>query len=331
MLGGAVAGSAIVAVGERGTILRSTDDAASWKPTQTPAAATLTGVSFADAQHGWAVGHDALILVTIDGGVTWAKQWQGDNLSDSLLDVLALDPRHVIAIGAYGLYLTSTDSGKTWEHRKVIADDYHLNRITRGPSGTLYLAGEHGTLLRSGDEGTKWTPIPTSYEGSFYGILPLGQQMLLAYGLRGRVYRSADDGRTWSAVLSGQTELLATGVKLKSGTIVLAGNARLLLRSADGGHTFVRRDVGLTTGIAQLIELPGGDVLALGEAGATRISVGRIAPPESTARPPVGPSADATPTGPPGERVQPQPKSTQLDRRRLASGRCAPPLSVAPR
>ncbi len=266
----------MVVVGERGTILRSSDDARTWTEAPSPAAATLTGVTFADAQNGWAVGHDALILNSHDGGQTWTKQWQGDNLSDSFLDVLALDRTHVIAIGAYNLFAATADGGKTWARRKVLNDDYHLNRITRGPSGTLYIAGEHGTLLRSTNAGESWAAIPTAYDGSFYGVLPLGPRDLLAYGLRGRVYRSGDDGTSWAPVTTNETTLLATATKLKAGLIVVAGQGRTLLISSGAQQPFQHRDVGITTGIAELLELPGGNLLAIGEAGATVIPAARL-------------------------------------------------------
>ncbi len=268
LLDAALAGSHVVAVGERGTILRSDDAGKTWGAAKTPTFATLTGVSFADAQHGWAVGHDALILVTTNGGATWSKQWQGETLSDSFLDVLALDAQRVIAVGAYGLCLATENGGKSWARRKIIADDYHLNRISRGPTGTLYLAGEHGTVLRSGDAGAHWTTIPTSYDGSFYGILPLARRTLLAYGLRGRAFRSVDDGATWSPVLTGKTALLATGLQRHDGAVVLGGQIRSFLVSADGGETFSAQNLGLPAAVAELLELPNGQLLAVGEMGA---------------------------------------------------------------
>lgn len=270
------AGEAIVAVGERGTILRSVDQARTWVTAQNPSAAALTGVSFGDAQHGWAVGHDAIILATTDGGVSWTRQWQGENLSDSFLDVLALDATHVIAVGAYGLCLKTTDAGRTWTRQRILEDDYHLNHLTRGPTGTLYLAGEHGTLLRSTDRGTTWSPIPTPYDGSFYGILPLGERRILAYGLRGRVYRSEDDGGTWQLVTTPEPVLLATGVQTTSGAILLAGGARGLVVATGAGGEFSRRDVGVATGIAELLLLPGEALLAVGEAGAIRLEAAQI-------------------------------------------------------
>lgn len=270
LLDGALAGPAVVAVGERGAILRSTDAGRTWSAADSGATATLTGVSFAaDGLHGWAVGHDALILATADGGLTWRKAWQGENLQDSFLDVLALDARHILAIGAYGLMMESADGGRTWNRRKLSGDDFHFNRLTQGPTGTLYLAGERGTLLRSRDRAITWERIDSPYDGSFYGILPLGPELLVAYGLRGRVYRSVDDGNTWAIVPNDQRVLIATGAQVKPGVLVFAGQSRALFISRDSGVTLALWPVDFTAGIAELIALPGGSVLALGAAGAT--------------------------------------------------------------
>jgi photosystem II stability/assembly factor-like uncharacterized protein len=269
LLDGAVTGAALVAVGERGTILRSANAGLTWQAAAVPTAATLTGVSFAPGSaHGWAVGHDALILATADGGLTWRKQWQADNLQDSFLDVLALDVQHIIAVGAYGLFVTSGDGGLTWNRRKLSDDDFHFNRITRGLTGTLYLAGEHGTLLRSRDQGVSWAHIESPYDGSFYGILPLGERTLIAYGLRGRIYRSTDDGATWRAVPNEHRVLIATAVKVKGGVLAFAGQSRALFVSRDDGVSVIPWPTSFTSAVAELILLPDGTVLALGESGA---------------------------------------------------------------
>ena len=268
LLDGATAGPDAVVVGERGTILRSRDQGRSWFGASCPTGATLTGVSFAHGTpRGWAVGHDALILATGDAGRTWQKQWQGGNLQDSFLDVLAIDAQHVLAIGAYGLFVSTADGGKTWAHRKIIDEDYHLNRITRGPGGTLYIAGEHGTLLRSDDAGATWEHIDSPYDGSFYGILPLDTRTLLAYGLRGRIFRSADSGATWTAVPNAQRVLIATALHLADGCIVFAGQSRGWFVSRDGGRSVTPWAVPATAAVAELLEMPDGSLLALGEAG----------------------------------------------------------------
>jgi photosystem II stability/assembly factor-like uncharacterized protein len=270
-----LAGSDIVTVGEHGSIFRSADSGRTWSASSSPERATLTGVSFGNERLGWAVGHDALILATVDGGRTWNPQWRGENLEDSFLDVCALDARHVIAIGAYNLCLVTHDGGRTWQTRRILDEDMHLNRISRGPTGTLYLAGERGTLLRSVDAGETWTILDAPYEGSFYGILPLSANVLLAYGLRGNVFRSDNDGDSWDRVPLDSTALLATGLKTRRGPIVLAGQARTLLVSNDGGRSFDPAAQCPTAGVAELLETPDGSLLAAGEAGVTAILIRR--------------------------------------------------------
>ena len=264
-------GRTIVAVGASGHIIRSTDSGGTWQAVPSPTLATLTGVNFPDEQHGWAVGHDAIILHSEDGGLTWSKQYQGLDLQASFLDVCFLDAQTGFVVGAYGQFLATADGGRTWTTRRIIEDDCFLNRITVGPAGTLYIAGERGTMLRSTDRGTTWSAIRTPYDGSLYGILPLGPQSLLVHGLRGRVYRSEDDGATWQPVATDQRVLFATSVRLRSGVIVLAGQARWFAVSRDGGQSLTSWSPGLTTGVAQLIEAPDGTLLAFGEDGVTRL------------------------------------------------------------
>ena len=59
---------ALVAVGEWGHVLISEDNGDNWHQATVPTQAILTGVHFVDRQHGWAVGHDQVILRTLDGG-----------------------------------------------------------------------------------------------------------------------------------------------------------------------------------------------------------------------------------------------------------------------
>jgi photosystem II stability/assembly factor-like uncharacterized protein len=269
LLAGTTVEKTVVAVGAYGHILCSPDNGATWEVAAVPTAVTLTGVCFPDARHGWAVGHDALILHSDDGGRTWARQFQGTDLDAPLLSVLFLDARTGFAVGAYSQYLATADGGQTWIPHRIIDQDRHFNRITVGPAGALYIAGEQGTLLRSTDRGVTWQRLASPYDGSFYGILPLTPQALLAYGLRGRIFRSDDNGDHWQLVPVEPRVLLATAVRLRSGTIVLAGQARAFLVSRDGGRSFASWTTTMTTPVAELLETPDGRLLALGETGVT--------------------------------------------------------------
>jgi photosystem II stability/assembly factor-like uncharacterized protein len=276
LLAGAVQDSTVLVVGERGAIHRSTDGGNTWVASTAPVRVMLTGVAFAPAgRQAWAVGHEAVVLGSSDRGATWTVQFRAPNPQDSLLDIIALSEGHVLAVGAYGLCVESLDGGKTWQRRRLIADDVHFNRITRGPTGELYLAGERGTLLRSRDAGATWQPLHAPYDGSFYGVLPLDRRTLLAHGLRGRLFRSADDGATWRPVDTGSTGLLAASLQLKGNFLLVGGSIRGLLVSRDYGATFVSLPGAPTAALSALLQLPDGRILALGEDGAVALPAPR--------------------------------------------------------
>jgi photosystem II stability/assembly factor-like uncharacterized protein len=274
LLDGALVGSAIVAVGERGTIVRSSDLGKTWQTAPRVTKAALTAVGFSPENgslppRGWAVGHDAIIIASTDEGRTWSKQFQGANLEESFLDVLPIDVEHVIAIGANRLFLETKDGGTHWSRREVVADETHLNRITCGPTGTLYIAGEHGTLLRSTDRGATWTVMASPNAGSFYGVLPLAPRNLLAYGLRGRAYRSLDNGLSWESIATPSPALIATGIQLQNGLIVLGGSGARLMVGEPDAKAFREYGASRRNAVAEILELPNGNLLTLGEGGAT--------------------------------------------------------------
>jgi len=269
LLDAAKVGQTIIAVGERGHIVRSTDSGRSWELLDSPTGATLTGIFFADELVGWAVGHDGVILKTRDSGLSWTLQH--DDKTVSFLDILAIDNQRAYAVGSFGTFYDTHDGGTTWTQRRVSEQDSHLNRIIATKSGLHFIAGERGTLLRAAHYNQAFIPTSTGYEGSFFGVLPLGENALLAYGLRGHVYRSEDAGLTWVPVKIESTALIMTAVKLKDGVIVLTGQARAFSVSHDDGHTFHAWQPGLTTAVAELLEAPDGTLLAFGEAGATRL------------------------------------------------------------
>jgi photosystem II stability/assembly factor-like uncharacterized protein len=185
-------GKHLIAVGDRGTILVS-NNGKDWAQVTSPVRSALTAISFADENTGWAVGHDAVIVKTADGGKTWALQNFQPELEKAFMDVIALDANNVIAIGAYGLMLQSADGGTTWATPEAVAirgDELHLNGIAKLANGTLIVVGEAGTIGISSDNGANWEKVTSPYEGSLYGALPLGESGAMIYGLRGNVFKA---------------------------------------------------------------------------------------------------------------------------------------------
>ena len=274
LLAVARAGDRLVAVGDRGHVLLSADQGRSWTQSLTPTRALLTGVSFPDAQHGWAVGHDGVILATSDGGATWTRQDNGKDLETVYLSVLFRDATHGFAVGAYGKFVATADGGKTWTAAKPSPDEVHYNRITESLDGYLYLAGEGGLLLVSNDGGKNWIKSEVPYEGSLFGALPLDNGGVLVYGLRGHILRSEDHGANWTQENSAVQVLIMGGVRLPAGLIVLAGQGGNFFVSRDGGRAFSPwKPADSSTSLADVIAAGDGTLLTVGEAGAVRVTL----------------------------------------------------------
>jgi photosystem II stability/assembly factor-like uncharacterized protein len=274
LLDAARAGTRLVAVGDRGHVLLSDDEGRSWRQVIVPTRAMLTGVSFGDANHGWAVGHDGVILATSDAGETWTRQDAGTELETVWLDVRFRDARSGLAVGAYGRCALTDDGGRTWQPAAAPPDELHLNHIAPAAGNLLYVAGEAGMLLATTDAAQDWRQIEVPYDGSLYGTLPLDGQSLLIFGLRGRIFASEDDGRTWTARETQVPVLITAAFRLRSGVIVLAGLGGNFHLSRDGGRSFGHwQPVEYTGGVSALLEATDGALVVVGERGAARLQL----------------------------------------------------------
>jgi photosystem II stability/assembly factor-like uncharacterized protein len=257
--------SKLVVVGERGHILLSTDGV-QWQQAQVPVQVTLTAVYFTDEDNGWAVGHDATILSSKDGGLSWQIQQHLPQVEKPLLDVLFLDKDNGIAIGSYGLFYRTNDGGEHWviEHHNELLypedqtylaelklqdeEAYldvqssilpHFNRVV-ADGRTLYLAGEMGLIAKSNDFGASWEKLDEIYPGSFYDIKRTHEGNLLVVGLRGHIFRSLRNGTPWQAIDSEVTALLSAIVLSDDQRVFILGNNGVLLESRDDGATFTQ-------------------------------------------------------------------------------------------
>ena len=270
------AGARLIAVGDRGHILFSDDQGKSWTQSKVPTRQLLTAVFFVDDKHGWAVGHDAQVLVSADGGVTWTKQFEDLKREAPLLDVWFKDRDNGFAVGAYGALLETTDGGKQWNdvaERLDNEDQLHLNGIAQVKDAGLFIVGEQGTMFRSGDDGQTWQKLEGPYEGSLFGVIGTAQpRTLLAYGLRGNLYRSTDFGDNWQKIelqgARGALEFgLASATLLDDGSLVLVGNGGSVLRSTDDGQTFSVFNRSDRIALAGVTGKNGGGLVLVGQGG----------------------------------------------------------------
>jgi photosystem II stability/assembly factor-like uncharacterized protein len=223
------------AVGETGTILKTSNAGATWTPqsacNQAGAACMqgspdrineqLLGVHFTSASVGYIVGANGTILTTTDGGTTWTKRTS--NTTQVLNDV-RFTGAEGYAVGAGGTILTSTDSGATWTQMYAcVATDPCLenssDRVSQSINGLAVPAaktgnavGDGGTVLRLGATtnpspaptagGLVWSPQVSSVTTLLRSTWPVDADKGYAVGSDGVILRTSDGGTTWERLFA---------------------------------------------------------------------------------------------------------------------------------
>jgi photosystem II stability/assembly factor-like uncharacterized protein len=301
----AKAGNRLVAVGQRGHIVVSTDGGATWKQSAVPVSSDLTSVFFVDDTQGWAVGHDGVILHTSDGGDRWELQLNGLEANDLLvaamehkvaaepasedakkllneakrykeqgadkpfLDVWFADAKNGYAVGAYNLIFRTGDGGKTWESWFDRTDNpkfFNLYTI-RPAAGTLYIAGEGGLVLKLDAAAQRFRAVVTPYNGSFFGVADAGSAVIV-FGLRGNVYASSDGGTTWSKVEAGLPAAVVAATRTANGGLLLADAGGRVAASSDGGRNFTPMKLQQPVPVNGLADIGDGRLVVVGPRGA---------------------------------------------------------------
>jgi len=291
----------LVAVGERGVVLLSDDNGATWRQaTAVPVSVSLTAVQFIDARNGWAVGHAGVVLHSQDGGEHWSVQLDGkraaalevqaaeaaaderrlaaaqrllaDGADKPLLALSFTDARNGLVVGAYGVAMRTADGGRSWQSeigRLPNGRGLHLYALAR-QGNQVYVAGEQGLLLRSRDGGEHYEALHGPYDGSYFAATVLPDGRLLLGGLRGSLFASDDGGDSFQA-LANPIPASINGLRVAGGQLLLANQAGMLLRSGLGA--FVAQPVAVSDGLplTAATTAADGSIVAVGMAGARRL------------------------------------------------------------
>ncbi len=260
--------SRVIVVGERGHILMSSDGQ-NWQQKSVPTQSVLSGVYIAENSL-WAVGHDSVIIGSLDDGESWQVKQYLPELERPLLDIHFKDEQNGVAIGAYGVFFRTENGGETWfreyhpsflhpddrEYVESLKDEDpefyreemasilpHLNRLSYS-NNQLFVAGETGLIAYSDDYGKNWNRTETGYNGSFFDIQVLADKSVLASGLRGSVYRSDAAMTNWQRIETKTTSTFNSIVQVDDKNTLLIGNNGTQLWISDDGVKLMQTEDG---------------------------------------------------------------------------------------
>ncbi len=273
-------GSKLIAVGERGHLLISKDNATSWKQMQVPVRVTLTASYFVDEKHGWVVGHDGVVLHTLDGGNHWQKQLDGRQANQLMLEhaksLLAKSEAAIQAANPEQL----NELEMQLESLTIAAEDAE-SFVIEGASRPFldvwfrndhegFIVGAYGLFLHTTNGGDSWQPWTAHIDNP--DILHLNAIRLVGDSLyiaaeAGSLFRSDDNGESWisldspydgtffGVVGAGDDALVAYGLR---------GNAFI---SYDQGDHWQSINTGIDASLFGSTRLPNGSVVLVGDGG----------------------------------------------------------------
>ncbi len=270
VVGIAAAGPALIAIGQRGRILRQSSPTAPWRQMSVPVSTDLCAVAFPSTSNGWAVGHDGIVLSSSDGGVSWQRRLDGRKAYEielsyyeglasrgdaaalrelkylrnrasqaaarPFLDVWFRSVGEGYLVGAFGMLFRTSDAGLTWMPMADRTDNpkhHHLYAV-RGDAENTYVAGEQGAAFRFDGEAGKFNTLDAPYKGALFGVAAHLARVII-YGLNGHAFLSDDRGTSWVALKTGTAQSIVGHAFSAHGDVLFATQAGRVMRLPAGG------------------------------------------------------------------------------------------------
>ncbi len=104
-------------------------------------------------------------------------------------------------------------------------------------SGTGFIAGEAGTILKTTDLGATWAPLTSGTTTTLNGVYLFDPAVGVAVGEQGLILRTTDGGGAWQGVASGVTDNLRS-VSFNGANGICGGDSQTILYSTDSGTSW---------------------------------------------------------------------------------------------
>jgi photosystem II stability/assembly factor-like uncharacterized protein len=221
-----------IAVGESGTIRRTTDGGESWQPGASGTTRHLMGVCMTGALTGTAVGFGGTILRSDDGGVTWSPQTSGT--TRSLYDVCFTDPENGFVVGSAGTILKTADGGLNWSQQST-GSNASLFGVYFCDNLSGYAVGNSGKILRTENGGGSWTTQFSGSTAQLRSVFFCDSQRGWIVGESGLILQTADAGSNWARQTTSTRSWLGAVSFTDATKGLVTGGGGVILRTENGG------------------------------------------------------------------------------------------------
>ncbi len=219
-LGNGLNGWSIGATGATGqyisTVCVTTNGGLNWTSVPFIVNSSMTGVCFANAQTGWAVGSGGVIMNSINGGLNWSQQTSPTGRL--LSKVWFINAQTGWAAGGWQdgtsyLVIKTTNGGQTWIDQSFGSGAFSCESIYFINDQTGWVGGRDNTLAphihKTTDGGSSWANQTVPSTGSNVGIASIkfatpgkGWAASTSIYNNGPVFYTTDGGNNWTIQFS---------------------------------------------------------------------------------------------------------------------------------
>lgn len=243
--------STIIAVGDYGTVIRSTDGGFTWVLAEVNTVRDLRDVDFIGST-GYVVGDSGVIVKTTNAGLQWInlysgtkKELSGVSFSTSLIGT---------AVGKNGIVLRTTDGGNHWIEQPTFVTP-NLNDVDFVNDSLGYITGDSSLFMKTTNGGATWLK---SWIGN-YGVQMINSKVIFldsdtgwivsTIGFVSMVLKSTNGGSGWYETVGSAGLYYFYDVQFNDAhhgiAIATNGDPRLYITS-DGGASWNLRDIGIS-------------------------------------------------------------------------------------
>lgn len=284
------------AVGDSGTILKTTDGGASWLGQSSGVSTSLASIECPSPAICYALSSYGKLLRTSNGGASWSSQELSTKSSFYVAGLSCPSTQECYIVGNYGLIVATADGGETWQEQESGISE-SLVDVSCPNVATCYAVGVDGIILkRSGNSGwSKQTsnvsdllldiscPTVSACLITGYSVGPAlrttnggqnwnGDGASLAFSPDdvtcpnaavcfavggGRIARTTNFGTSWQEVFSDLSLTLSSIECLNADTCYSTGWYGLLLKTTSGGASWANLQTSLTNSDLHDVDCPG--------------------------------------------------------------------------
>jgi len=233
-------GSIGLAVGISGRMIRSTDSGLSWVELTRQTTRNLYCVSISDV-FTVIMGHEGTIFVSYDNGLTWISKGAG---TASILFGVSAYSTTAVGVGGQGAVVMSPNSGVGWGLTILGGQLTFFYGTSFVSTTTGWAVGSNVSpgyiIIKSTNSGFVWSAQTAPITEQLFGVSFATVDSGTAVGSGGTIIHTTNSGTTWAIQTSGTTQIL-NGVSFANSNLGIAvGDLGTILRTTNSGLTGIR-------------------------------------------------------------------------------------------